>query len=133
MTTSLPRVPQFSPVPSVPSRAARIPGAGAPGDSTSQTGTSGANYMVGASHDNSITALGGNAMILSGDGNDTVDAGAGTDFVEAGNGDFFLGAPINFLRREEPVKPARGWRRARPRLQHVALNVAKLVNARSDR
>jgi N-acetylglucosaminyldiphosphoundecaprenol N-acetyl-beta-D-mannosaminyltransferase len=135
MTTSLPRAPRFSPVPSVPSPAAGIPGAGAPGDSSSQTGTSGANYnyMVGTSHDNSITALGGNATILSGDGNDIVDADAGNDFVDAGNGEIFLGCPINILTMDETVELARGSMRERTRLQHVALNVAKLVNARSDR
>jgi N-acetylglucosaminyldiphosphoundecaprenol N-acetyl-beta-D-mannosaminyltransferase len=133
MTTSLPPAPQFSPVPAVPSPAADIPGAGAPGDSTSQTGTSGANYMVGTSRDNAITALGGNATILSGDGNDTVDAGASNDFVDAGNGEIFLGCPINILTMDETVELARGSMRDRTRLQHVALNVAKLVNARSDR
>ena len=132
MTTSLPPAPQFSPVPSVPSPAAGIPGAGAPGDSTSQTGTSGANYMVGTSRDNSVTALGGNATILSGDGNDTANAGAGNDFVDAGNGEIFLGCPINILTMDETVELARGSMRDRTRLQHVALNVAKLVNMPSD-
>ena len=131
MTTSLPPAPQLSPVSSVPSPAAGIPGAGAPGDSTSQTGTSGANDMVGTSRDNAITALGGNATILTGDGNDTVDA-AGNDFVDAGNGEIFLGCPISILTMDETVELARGSMRDRTRLQHVALNVAKLVNARSD-
>jgi N-acetylglucosaminyldiphosphoundecaprenol N-acetyl-beta-D-mannosaminyltransferase len=135
MTTSLPPAPQFSPVSSVPSPAAGVPGAGTPGDSASPTGTSGANdnYMVGTPHDNSITAPGGNATILPGDGNDAVDAGASNDFVDASNGEMFLGCPINILTMDETVELARGSMRDRTRLQHVALNVAKLVNARSDK
>lgn len=109
------------------------PGTGASGDSASRTGTSGASDKVGTSRDNSITALGRNATILSGDGNDTVDAGAGNDFVDAGSGKIFLGCPINVLTMDETVELARGSMRDRTRLQHVALNVAKLVNARSDR
>ena len=130
MTTSPPPAPQLSPVSSVPSPAAGIPGAGAPGDSTGQTGMSGANDMVGTSRDNAITALGGNATILTGDGNDTVDA-AGNDFVDAGNGEIFLGCPIDILRMAETVEVARGDAH-RQRVQHVALNVAKFVNMRFD-
>jgi N-acetylglucosaminyldiphosphoundecaprenol N-acetyl-beta-D-mannosaminyltransferase len=130
MTTSLSPAPQFLPI---PSPAPGISGAAAAGDSTSQTGTSRASYVVGTSRDNSITALGGNATILSGDGNDTADAEAGNEFVDAGNGEIFLGCPINILTMDETVELARRSMRARTRLQHVALNVAKLVNARSDR
>jgi N-acetylglucosaminyldiphosphoundecaprenol N-acetyl-beta-D-mannosaminyltransferase len=133
MSTSLPPASQFSPVSSVPPPAANIPGAGAPGGSASLKGTSGANYMVGTSRDNAITALGGNTTVLSGDGNDPVDADAGNDVVHAGNGKIFLGCPINILTMDETVELARGSMRDRTRLQHVALNVAKLVNARSDR
>jgi N-acetylglucosaminyldiphosphoundecaprenol N-acetyl-beta-D-mannosaminyltransferase len=132
MSTSLPPASQFSPVSSVPPPAANIPGAG-PGGSASLKGTSGANYMVGTSRDNAITALGGNTTVLSGDGNDPVDADAGNDVVHAGNGEIFLGCPINILTMDETVEIARGSMRDRTRLQHVALNVAKLVNARSDR
>ena len=134
MTISQPPAPQFSPVQSVPSPAVGISGAGAPGDTTSQTGTSGANdNVVGSSRGHSITVLGGNATILSGDSNDTVDAGTDNDFVDARNGEIILGCPINILTMDETVELARGSMRDRTRLQHVALNVAKLVNARSDR
>ncbi|WP_218578741.1 WecB/TagA/CpsF family glycosyltransferase [Vineibacter terrae] len=133
MTISLPPAAQFSPVPSVPSPAAGIPGADAPGGGTSQTGTSGVDRVVGTPRDKAITAPGGNATILCGDGNDTVDAGAGNDLVDAGRGESFLGCPINILTMAETVELARGSMRDRTRLQHVALNVAKLVNARSDR
>lgn len=133
MMTSLTPASQFSPVPSVSSPPATVPGAGAPGDSTSQTGTSGASHAVGTLRDNSITALGGNGAIPSGDGNDTVGADAGNDLVDGGNGKIFLGCPINILTMDETVELARGSMRKRTRLQHVALNVAKLVNARSDK
>jgi N-acetylglucosaminyldiphosphoundecaprenol N-acetyl-beta-D-mannosaminyltransferase len=130
MTNSFPPAPRCS---SVPSPATGIPGAGAPGDGTSQTGASGANYMVGTSRGNSIAALAGNVTILSSDGNEAVDAGAGNDFVDASNGEIFLGCPINILTMDETVGLARSAMRDRTRLQHVALNVAKLVNARADR
>ena len=46
--------------------------------------------------------------------------------------EFFLGCPIDILTMTETVELARGSMRDRMRLQHVALNVAKLVNSRSD-
>ena len=46
--------------------------------------------------------------------------------------DTFLGCPIDILTTTETVELARGSMRDRRRLQHVALNVAKLVNSRSD-
>jgi N-acetylglucosaminyldiphosphoundecaprenol N-acetyl-beta-D-mannosaminyltransferase len=44
----------------------------------------------------------------------------------------FLDCPIDILSMEETVDLARGAIRARRRLQHVALNVAKFVNMRVD-
>lgn len=44
----------------------------------------------------------------------------------------FLGCPIDILSMEEAVGMARDAMRSRQRLQHVALNVAKLVNMRTD-
>ena len=44
----------------------------------------------------------------------------------------FLGCPIDVLSMAETVELARDAMRSRQRLQHVALNVAKLVNMRSD-
>lgn len=44
----------------------------------------------------------------------------------------FLGCPIDILTMAETVDLARGAMRNRSRLQHVALNVAKLVNTRTD-
>lgn len=44
----------------------------------------------------------------------------------------FLGCPIDILTMTETVQLAHGSMRDRKRLQHVALNVAKLVNSRSD-
>ncbi|MET4120430.1 N-acetylglucosaminyldiphosphoundecaprenol N-acetyl-beta-D-mannosaminyltransferase [Bradyrhizobium sp. JR4.1] len=44
----------------------------------------------------------------------------------------FLGCPVDFLTMAETVELARGAMRSRQRLQHVALNVAKFVNMRSD-
>lgn len=44
----------------------------------------------------------------------------------------FLGCPIDALSMAETVERARDAMRSRRRLQHVALNVAKLVNMRSD-
>lgn len=44
----------------------------------------------------------------------------------------FLGCPIDILTMAETVERARDAMRSRTRLQHVALNVAKLVNMRSD-
>lgn len=44
----------------------------------------------------------------------------------------FLGCPIDILTMEETVELARRAMRSRQRLQHVALNVAKLVNMRRD-
>lgn len=44
----------------------------------------------------------------------------------------FLGCPIDLLTMAETIDLARGAMRSRRRLQHVALNVAKLVNMRSD-
>jgi N-acetylglucosaminyldiphosphoundecaprenol N-acetyl-beta-D-mannosaminyltransferase len=44
----------------------------------------------------------------------------------------FLGCPIDILTMAETVDLARGAMRSRQRLQHVALNVAKLVNMRRD-
>ncbi|RFB81091.1 WecB/TagA/CpsF family glycosyltransferase [Methylovirgula sp. 4M-Z18] len=44
----------------------------------------------------------------------------------------FLGCPIDILTMKETVELAREAMRSRRRLQHVALNVAKLVNMRSD-
>ena len=44
----------------------------------------------------------------------------------------FLGCPIDVLSMAETVDLARDAMRERRRLQHVALNVAKLVNMRSD-
>jgi len=44
----------------------------------------------------------------------------------------FLGCPIDALSMAETVEHARDAMRCRRRLQHVALNVAKLVNMRSD-
>jgi N-acetylglucosaminyldiphosphoundecaprenol N-acetyl-beta-D-mannosaminyltransferase len=44
----------------------------------------------------------------------------------------FLGCPIDILTMTETVNLARGAMRNRRRLQHVALNVAKLVNMRRD-
>jgi N-acetylglucosaminyldiphosphoundecaprenol N-acetyl-beta-D-mannosaminyltransferase len=46
--------------------------------------------------------------------------------------EIFLGCPIDILTKTETVALARGAMRDKKRLQHVALNVAKLVNARSD-
>jgi N-acetylglucosaminyldiphosphoundecaprenol N-acetyl-beta-D-mannosaminyltransferase len=46
--------------------------------------------------------------------------------------ELFLGCPIDILTMTETVELARGSMRDRMRLQHVALNVAKLVNSRSD-
>ena len=59
-------------------------------------------------------------------------AGAAGKDLFARKGDAFLGCPINILTMAETVELARGSMRNRTRLQHVALNVAKLVNARSD-
>ena len=44
----------------------------------------------------------------------------------------FLGCPIDILSMAETVELAREAMRSRQRLQHVALNVAKLVNMRLD-
>ncbi|AWL96953.1 MULTISPECIES: WecB/TagA/CpsF family glycosyltransferase [Bradyrhizobium] len=44
----------------------------------------------------------------------------------------FLACPIDLLTMAETVELARGAMRCRRRLQHVALNVAKFVNMRSD-
>ncbi|MCA1413374.1 WecB/TagA/CpsF family glycosyltransferase [Bradyrhizobium sp. NBAIM20] len=44
----------------------------------------------------------------------------------------FLGCPVDLLTMAETVDLARGAMRSRRRLQHVALNVAKFVNMRSD-
>src|SRR5256885_10017774 len=44
----------------------------------------------------------------------------------------FLGCPIDILTMAETIDLARGAMRSRQRLQHVALNVAKLVNMRGD-
>jgi N-acetylglucosaminyldiphosphoundecaprenol N-acetyl-beta-D-mannosaminyltransferase len=44
----------------------------------------------------------------------------------------FLDCPIDILRMDETVELARQAMRTRKRLQHVALNVAKFVNMRSD-
>src|ERR1700752_1278420 len=44
----------------------------------------------------------------------------------------FLGCPIDILTMAETVDLARDAMRNRRRLQHVALNVAKLVNTRRD-
>ncbi len=44
----------------------------------------------------------------------------------------FLGCPIDVLNMAETVDLARQSMRCRNRLQHVALNVAKLVNTRTD-
>lgn len=44
----------------------------------------------------------------------------------------FLGCPIDILTLDETVELARGAMHARGRLQHVALNVAKLINMRFD-
>lgn len=44
----------------------------------------------------------------------------------------FLACPIDLLTMAETVELARGAMRGRRRLQHVALNVAKFVNMRSD-
>lgn len=46
--------------------------------------------------------------------------------------DVLLGCPVDVLTMAETVDLARDAMRTRTRLQHVALNVAKLVNARSD-
>ncbi|RTE91986.1 WecB/TagA/CpsF family glycosyltransferase [Bradyrhizobium sp. LVM 105] len=45
---------------------------------------------------------------------------------------YFLGCPIDILTMAETVGLARKAMRSRQRLQHVALNVAKFVNMRSD-
>jgi N-acetylglucosaminyldiphosphoundecaprenol N-acetyl-beta-D-mannosaminyltransferase len=45
---------------------------------------------------------------------------------------YFLGCPIDILTMAETVNLAREAMRCRQRLQHVALNVAKLVNMRRD-
>lgn len=44
----------------------------------------------------------------------------------------FLGCPVDLLTMAETVELARKAMRNRRRLQHVALNVAKLINMRSD-
>jgi N-acetylglucosaminyldiphosphoundecaprenol N-acetyl-beta-D-mannosaminyltransferase len=44
----------------------------------------------------------------------------------------FLGCPVDILSMAQTVELARGAMRNRQRLQHVALNVAKFVNMRSD-
>ena len=44
----------------------------------------------------------------------------------------FLGCPIDILTMAETIELARDAMRARRRLQHVALNVAKFVNMRFD-
>ena len=44
----------------------------------------------------------------------------------------FLGCPVDVLTMTETVERARAAMRSRNRLQHVALNVAKFVNMRSD-
>lgn len=44
----------------------------------------------------------------------------------------FLGCPVDLLTMAETVDLARGAMRSGRRVQHVALNVAKLVNMRSD-
>lgn len=44
----------------------------------------------------------------------------------------FLGCPIDLLTMAETVERARTAMRTRRRLQHVALNVAKFINMRSD-
>lgn len=46
--------------------------------------------------------------------------------------EIFLGCPIDILTMTETVELARGSMLSRNRLQHVALNVAKLVNTRSN-
>jgi N-acetylglucosaminyldiphosphoundecaprenol N-acetyl-beta-D-mannosaminyltransferase len=46
--------------------------------------------------------------------------------------EIFLGCPIDILTMTETVELARDSMRERKRLQHVALNVAKLVNSRRD-
>ena len=43
-----------------------------------------------------------------------------------------LGCPVDVLTMAETVERARAAMRSRTRLQHVALNVAKFVNMRSD-
>jgi N-acetylglucosaminyldiphosphoundecaprenol N-acetyl-beta-D-mannosaminyltransferase len=133
MTISQPSTPQFPSVQPVSSPAAGIPGASIPGDSIGRTAEAGANYRAGTSRDNSITGLVDDATIRSRDGNGRGDAGAGNHFVNVGKGGTFLGCPINILTMDETVEFARGSMRNRTRLQHAALNVAKLINARSDR
>ncbi|KJC50137.1 WecB/TagA/CpsF family glycosyltransferase [Bradyrhizobium sp. LTSP857] len=44
----------------------------------------------------------------------------------------FLGCPVDLLTMAETVELARNAMRTRRRLQHVALNVAKFINMRSD-
>ena len=44
----------------------------------------------------------------------------------------FLNCPIDILTMDETVELARQAMRTRRRLQHVALNVAKFINMRSD-
>lgn len=44
----------------------------------------------------------------------------------------FLGLPIDILSTRETVEQAVGAMKSRTRLQHVAINVAKIVKARSD-
>jgi N-acetylglucosaminyldiphosphoundecaprenol N-acetyl-beta-D-mannosaminyltransferase len=46
--------------------------------------------------------------------------------------EIFLGCPVDILTITETVELARTSMRDRTRLQHVALNVAKLINSRSD-
>lgn len=46
--------------------------------------------------------------------------------------EIFLGCPVDVLTMTETVDIARGSMRNKKRLQHVALNVAKLVSTRSD-
>lgn len=58
---------------------------------------------------------------------------AGIESVGPGKGESFLGCPIDILTMDETVELARSSMRNRTRLQHVALNVAKLVNARSNK
>jgi Ca2+-binding RTX toxin-like protein len=50
------------------------------------TGTSGANLLLGSAAANSMSAGGGNDCVLGGGGNDSINCGSGTDIAIGGPG-----------------------------------------------
>ncbi|PJR09114.1 peroxidase family protein [Sinorhizobium meliloti] len=51
-----------------------------------QSGTAGADAMIGSTGDDSINAGSGDDIVVAGDGGDTVNGGIGNDLIQAGDG-----------------------------------------------